>query len=497
MVFRSARSVPPAAWLVLLWPAVAHAEEPKVRLGDAAWALPGIIRVGVPASGPRRFSAAGSAGYGFTEAQSSSDGAHHRLSGDAAAAIAPLPELEVALRFDGRYDLHPDDGGGAHSTAVGDPRLLARAGTRAGRFLVGGELAAWFPGKDAPSLTPGAATVDANVLGAWASHSGGVVVAAQAGFRFDNSKNASPDTSRLRFGDRLSLGLSSSNAALVGVGASAAVAPHTDVLGELSADLLVGSSAPPASKSPMRVGVGARQHLSDALLLELVAEVSPSGRPSLTPADPLVPVEPRFSVMAGVRYRLPFDQPAAPAVEASPEIREKPAPTAVKPPTAADLTVHVSGQGGAPLENVVVEVRVGEKTERLSAGADGNFVGHGLPVGPAHVTVNADGFSSLEKDVEIGGQGEPVALELSPAPPSGQLRGLVRSFNGKGLAASIRVEPLGVEAKADAEGNFTLDVPPGNYEVVIRADRFKPQRRKIHVDQNGVTVLNAELFEGH
>jgi hypothetical protein len=459
--------------------------------------LPGIVRVGVPASGPTRFAAAGTVGYGFTEAQSSSDGAHHRLSGDLAAAVAPLPMLELALRFDGRYDLHPDDGQGAHGAGVGDPRLLARAGARAGQFLVGGELQGWFPGKDAPSLTPGAATLDANLLGAWAPPKKPVVVGALLGFRLDNSKNAAPDLDRLRPGDRITLELSSSNAALVGLGASVGVAPHTDVLGEFSADFLVGSSAPSVSKSPMRISAGARQHLSDAFTVELLAEVSASGRPSLAPAEPLVPLEPRFSVMAGLRYRLPFQKPPEPEAPKPPPEPVKTPETVALPPaaTTADISVHVSGQSGAPVANVVVEVHVGDRTERLTAGDDGDFVGHGLPLGPAHVTVTADGFTQSERDVQIGATSGAVAVELVQAPPSGQLRGLVRSFNGRGLAASIRVEPLGVEGKADAEGNFTLDVPPGDYEVVIKAERFKPQRRKIHVDQNGVTVLNAELFE--
>jgi hypothetical protein len=156
----------------------------------------------------------------------------------------------------------------------------------------------------------------------------------------------------------------------------------------------------------------------------------------------------------------------------------------------------VTGQNGAPLENVEVEARAGDRTEKLTPAANGDFVAHGFPLGTAHVTVTADGFTKQERDVEVGAKSAPVAMELAPAPPSGQLRGLVRSFNGKGLSASIRVEPLGTETRADADGNFTLDVPPGDYEVVIRADRYKAQRRKIHVDKNGVTVLNAELFEG-
>jgi hypothetical protein len=481
---------------MLLHAAAAHAEDVQNRVGDTAWALPGIVRVGIPAMGPRRFAASGSAGYGLTEAQSSSDGAHHRLSGNVAAAVAPLPELELALRFDGRYDLHPDDGGGAHGAAVGDPRLLVRGGTAVGDFRLGGSIGAWFPGKDAPSVTPSATTIDANVLGAFVPRTSIFTAAASAGFRFDNSANAAPDLTRLRSGDRLALGLSSSNAVLVGVGGSARVAARTDVLAELSADFLVGSAAPPVSQSPMRINAGARYGLSDAFAVELVAEVSPSGRPQLGPTDPLVPVEPRFSVVAGFRYRLPFG--GTPSDQSAPASTPERNASALAPAQlTADITVHVSGQNGAPLQNAVVEMKSGDRTERLTPSGNGDFVAKGVPVGRAHVTVTADGFTTQEEDVEVGEKSPAVKVELAPAPPSGQLRGLVRTFNGRGLSASIRVEPLGVEGKADTQGNFTLDVPPGDYEVVIQADRFKPQRRKIHIDQNGVTVLNAELFERH
>jgi hypothetical protein len=478
----------------LLAPALAWADTPG-RLGDTAWGLPGIVRVGVPAAGPRRFAAAASAGYGFTEAQSETDGAHHRLGGSLAAAVSPIPALDVALRFDGRYDLHPDDGRGAHGAGVGDPRLLVRAGTAVGDFLIGGELGGWFPGKDAPSITPSAITADLNALGAWVPRGGRLVLGASAGFRFDNSRNAAPDPARLRLGDRLALGVSSSNAALLGVGISAPVAARTDVLGELSADFLVGSSAPAVSKSPMRITAGARHRLTDAIAVEILAEVSPSGRPSLAVTDPFVPVEPRFSITAGLRYRLPFDVPAAPPVEPRPAPETpRPAPAPVKE-TTSELVIQLHGEGGAPVNDALVDVRVGDKTIRLARDQDGVYRAKDLAPGTVHVTITADGFTPVERDVTMGGKPGDVTVELAPAPPSGQVRGLVRTFNGHGIAASVRVEPLGIETKTDAEGNFTLDVPPGDYEIVIRADRFKQQRRKIHVDQNGVTVLNAELFE--
>jgi hypothetical protein len=473
----------------------AHAEEKTV--GDTTWALPGIVRVGVPGAAARRVAFAGHAGYGYTEAQAAGDGAHHRAFGGLAVGLAPISSLEFGLRFDGRYDHHPDDGAGSHGAMVGDPRLLARAGGKVGGgFRVGGEVGAWFPGNDAPSLVLSATTLDLAFLTAWTADSG-TTVAFKAGFLLDNSHNAAPEPSRFRFGDRLALGLSDFNAVPVGLGISLPLS-KTEVLAETSASFLIGSGAPPISQSPIRVTGGIRHHLSDALSLLALLEVSASSRPDLSPTAPLVPVEPRVSGLVGLSYRLPFDKPVeAQATDqqiapTGPENKPPPAPAAT-----ASVSVVVHKPDGSPASDAVVTVKVGTFEKRADAAADGKFKVDGIPEGDGEVEISAEGTETVKKPVHFGaGSTADLDVGLSKAMPQGEVRGLIRSFNGKGLAAAIRVEPLGVETKADAQGSFKIDVPPGDYEVVIRADNYKEQRRKVHVDQNGVTVLNAEMFEG-
>jgi hypothetical protein len=69
----------------------------------------------------------------------------------------------------------------------------------------------------------------------------------------------------------------------------------------------------------------------------------------------------------------------------------------------------------------------------------------------------------------------------------------VRSFRGKPLAASIHLEPGGMQTKTDAEGFFQIDVPPGEYELLIESPGFQAQRRKAKVDKQGVVIVNADL----
>jgi uncharacterized membrane protein len=89
-----------------------------------------------------------------------------------------------------------------------------------------------------------------------------------------------------------------------------------------------------------------------------------------------------------------------------------------------------------------------------------------------------------------------IVVQLEPAAPTGQVRGLVRSFTGKGLAARVRIDPVGTELSTERDGTFAVDVPPGDYEVVIEASGHETQRRTVKVERDGVVVLNADLLRG-
>ena len=45
-------------------------------------------------------------------------------------------------------------------------------------------------------------------------------------------------------------------------------------------------------------------------------------------------------------------------------------------------------------------------------------------------------------------------------------------------------------------GRFEVDVAPGSYEVRVSASGYEPQRRRIQVERNGVTLLNIDLQGG-
>jgi len=390
-------------------------------VGIADSALPGIMRLGLAGlSRQGTWTVAASSGYGLTESQATTvSGSHHRLAGSVAVGFTPTAGLDLALRLDGRRDGHPADAQGTNTSFNGEPAITARYGHITGNSVWSGELGVRVPGRDAPSLAFDAAVVDAKA--GFALRAGALTLATMAGFRLDRSAEAKPNLALTRVGDRVALGLSDYNAALVGIGLAYRLG-STELLGEVSADLLLGG--PAASQSPMRLGAGIRHHLNDNWQLFALLETSPSVRPGIASTDPLVPIEPRFSGRFGIGFLFGRSRVDAPADFAKATPNEAPKPVAEEKP---------------------------------------------VPV--------------VEKPIE----------EPAPSAPSGQLRGLIRSFKGQGLRATVRVEPLGVESQADEEGAFSIDVPPGAYQVQIVTKGFKTQTREVRIEENGVTVLNADL----
>src|SRR4029078_8789103 len=92
-----------------------------------------------------------SGGYGYTEAVLGRGDAHHRAAGSLSVEGRPLPWLSLALRLDGRYDVHvspatpPGDGLG------GDPRFYVRVDHALAPTLRAGLRGGlWLPGAGAP-----------------------------------------------------------------------------------------------------------------------------------------------------------------------------------------------------------------------------------------------------------------------------------------------------------------------------------------------------------
>jgi Carboxypeptidase regulatory-like domain len=494
------------AWILLVFPSAGYAEAEPPALGTSGSGMHGLVFTGLPLSAPELNLSFG-AGYGMTEAVTDDDGAHHRGQATFGAAYAPLPWLSFALRLDGRLEFHPDDGEGAHMAGFGDPRIFARAGHALSPELsIGGELGAWFPGTDAPSIEPTATSAEVRGLFAYAPRGTGWRLLAAAGFRFDNSARSAPDLERLRLGDRVTLGVSDSHAVLGALGLAHRFRNIAEVFGEVSADVLVGSKSPGFGKSPLRAAVGGRYFPSEGWQVDLTAITSLSSRPDIEPEDALVPIEPRVLVMLGARYSFDFSpktQAATPDTAETPKSpEEQPKAAAPAEPKFATVAGTLVDDKGEPLPEAVVTLR-GSRGETRDAITDahGQYTFQGVPVGPAAVEVEATGFKAQTWDIEVRPDMPPDAPRaLSPKTDTGVLRGLIRTFQSEPLRAQILVRDRrgrSVATRDSAEdGHFELDLAPGAYDVTISAKGYRTHRRSVKVEANGVSILNVDMREG-
>lgn len=474
--------------------ALAEPGAPTAALGAGWQGTPGYFRVPVVSAAQPGALLTGGVGYGFTEGQSAAPGTHHRVQGRLGAALSPLPWLDLALGTNLRHDRHADDGQGPDQGTVLDSDLHAQAGTILGEdFHLGGGLGAAFLRGDSLGSSLQNPSVDFLLLGAYVPRHLPFSVGVLAGYRYDRTAGVARDPARYRAGDRLALDVSEFDALPLGVGGAYRLGA-TELLTELSADVLVGTGAPRLVESPLRWTAGARQRLGDELSLRVVADTSLSARPSVGASDPLLPVEPRFQLLVSMAYQW---SPAARVAPAEPE-----PPPAVKPapapaPALASVLVRVTTLEGYPLSDATVEIVTGETMLTVPHGELERYGLERVPAGEATLRVSAARLLTHEQPITLRA-GTPLAVDvkLAPAPPTGQVRGLIRSFSGTGLRARVRVEPLGKEIQTDASGTFQLDVPPGAYEVVVEAPGHATQRRQLRVPEDGVVILNADLLWG-
>lgn len=489
----SVRSI--GSFLSLVCVASVASGQEATEVGRDPGGLPAIADVGVWAQTGRSLTLAGTAGYGYTEAVVPGDGPHHRGVGRLAVSLIPTESVQLSLRFDGRVDAHAPDSEGKDTGLVGDPWLVARTGLQLTEgFGLGAELGAWFPGSNAPSVEFRAATAEAKLLATLNSNAP-LVVAAVAGFRLDRSDKSVAEPDLLRRGDRIALGVSEFNAALLGLGVDYRV-HRGELLGSVTADLLLGASR--LSTSPLRASAGYRHHLSPALQLETLVTTSLSRRPQLGNGSELIPIEPRLLATAGLRYVFDLEPRREPKPEPRPRIKAEPVAEPEAPlVVAAPVFGEVTDEAGSPLAQVTVSLYTGnQKTFEVTTDANGRYQFQSVPFGTLKLKAETTDFAPAELEFLLDGDGKAVELpkiQLRLAVLRAQVRGLVRSFSGEPLTATIRIVPPGSEHTSSGDGRFAIDVKPGQYTVTIQAQGYEPQKRTVIVDEKGVIVFNADL----
>jgi hypothetical protein len=468
--------------LALVTTSSAHADPPALGYG----ALPGGLHApSAETLAAGTFGASVIGGYGRRTKLLAAEHKLTRSLGELAFAYAPTGALSLALSFDGRYDKHT--GGltpGGDDGYVGDPHLLARYATRRGTIAFGAQLGVRVPGKDAPSVALGATTLDVRALAELPI--GPVRVALDAGFRLDNSAKSIDDAElgRLSVEDRISLGVSDFHAVVAGVHVAIPIGRAAFAGGEASADVFVGGGSPDPI---LRAGGLVGTRLGDTW--QVYAFVEAARVPSIDAAmAPLVPYEPAVTGGLGIAAR--FGGRGVRTGTGTIDITDTTPPVVEQ----AQLGGTVVDDLGKPAAGATVTITVATKTATAVADERGGYAIE-VPAGQAEITATGDGKKPRSITlVLVKGANTAPPLVLDPVLPPGQLRAVVRTAAGRPIAnATVRVEPGGLTATSDADGNVTIDLAPGTYRVTASSANLKDQSLDLVIEKDGVVVKNFEL----
>ncbi|MGE0549793.1 MAG: collagen binding domain-containing protein [Kofleriaceae bacterium] len=478
---------------------------PLVTLGKQAGngyaGMPGGLTV--PSAGliaKRHFSVIGLAGFGWRTSLLGPDHRFARGFGDLGVAYGATEFLTVAIALDGRYDRHYGLAPPGEHGLVGDPRLFARAARPMGKLTLGGQLSIWFPGNNAPSITPSAISAEARVLASLTA--GPATISLNGGFRLDNSVNSVEEQGNLSIQDQVSLGASEFHAVVAG--ARAAIPAGKLLIGiEASMDLFVGSGA----LGPiLRAGGSVELPINERWSALAFVGMSKVPKPEISVVTTsegmqtfvtLVPYEPTISGGLGIHATFGGSKSTT-------QQQRSNEPVIV----TADISGVVVDDAGKPIAGAKVRLTLPSGAVQETTTDDkGRYTLKGVAIGK---TVNgqttlddASGELSIEaagkkprsqKLTLTRGTNSIAQIGVETIIPPGQIRGQVRAASsGASLAgATITVQPGELKIEAEADGTFTLDLPPGTYKVTVSKPGFTTQSHDIELRANG---LVNEIFD--
>ena len=158
-------------------------------------------------------------------------------------------------------------------------------------------------------------------------------------------------------------------------------------------------------------------------------------------------------------------------------------------------TANGAATAGAPLSRVLVEIAAGPT---VTTDHHGRFSIDNLGPGLITLRLSREDLIAAREVVSLpaGGDVEVVfTLKSATVAAPAVVTGLVRSETGSPVTASVRLIEPGLTAQADAKGHFHLEVPAGNYTLVIEAPGFVTQRKNVVARAAEHNIYDVDLQE--
>lgn len=149
----------------------------------------------------------------------------------------------------------------------------------------------------------------------------------------------------------------------------------------------------------------------------------------------------------------------------------------------------LSSASGAPIAGAAVSFTDGGET--FMTGADGFFILGDKPLGTHRIAAKHADFLGLEKEMNLSRSDQNLAVDFPLEHRHALLlSGRVDGDDGRPLpGVSIQVEPGAAEAKSGADGDFSLSLPPGVYQVELRKQGHATIKKQVGLPMQGALSL--------
>lgn len=165
-----------------------------------------------------------------------------------------------------------------------------------------------------------------------------------------------------------------------------------------------------------------------------------------------------------------------------------------EPPKVGSVRVTVlERETGAPMRDVPVTIAGAQHR----SDEQGQVRLEALPLGLVQISATQAGYKNAEEIAQIAlGQESAVTLKLSPAKARvpGVIRGQIRStLKKRPVAALLRIPQAQLEVRADADGQFSVRIAPGAYQVIISSPGYAAQTRQVTLHDGDRVIFNVDL----
>lgn len=106
--------------------------------------------------------------------------------------------------------------------------------------------------------------------------------------------------------------------------------------------------------------------------------------------------------------------------------------------------------------------------------------------------------SGAPADSGVNGDALPGVFRVEAAAPGygsiAIVRGVIQSYSGDPVVATIAITPGDKELISKPDGTFQVELESGTYTLQISADGYRPKESELAVEAGGpVTILNIDL----